>query len=69
MCRKGIHKGEYNLGKYNGSLSGHFGVSKTLELVQRSYYSLKLVIYVTKYVEKCMVCIKEKRGMSNEGFH
>ena len=28
--------------KHNGSLSGHFGINKTLELVQRYYFWPKL---------------------------
>ena len=51
--------------KHNGSLSGQFGVKKTIELVQRFYYWPKLVKDVTKYVEQCMVCMKAKGGMSN----
>ena len=37
--------------KHNGSLGGHFGVFKTIELAQRFYYWPKLVKDVTKYVE------------------
>ena len=55
--------------KHNGSLSGHFGISKTIELVQRFYYWPKLVKDVTKYVEQCMVCMKAKGGMSNAGLY
>lgn len=38
---------------------------KSLELVQRFYYWPKLVRDVTKYVEQCIVCMKDKGGMSN----
>jgi hypothetical protein len=55
--------------KHNGSLSGHFGISKTIELVQRFYYWPKLVKDVTKYVEQCMVCMKAKGRMSNAGLY
>lgn len=50
--------------KHNGSLSGHFGISKTTDLVQRFYYWPKIARDITKYVEKCMVCMKSKGGMS-----
>ena len=53
--------------KYNGSLRGKFGLRKTLELVQRSFYLPKLARDVTKYVEQCMVYMKAKGGMSNAG--
>ena len=55
--------------KHNGSLSGHFGISKTIELVQRFYYWPKLARDVTKYVEQCMVCIKVKGGIRNVGLY
>ena len=55
--------------KHNGSLSGHFGKDKTLELVQRLYHWPKLVKDVTKYVEQCVVCMKAKGGMSNVGLY
>lgn len=51
--------------KHNGSLSGHFGVNKTMELVQRFYYWPKMSRDVTRYVEQCVVCMKEKGGASN----
>lgn len=55
--------------KHNGNLSGHFGINKTLELVQRFYYWPKLLRDVTRYVEQCVVCMKEKGGSSNAGLY
>ena len=37
--------------KHNGCLSGHFGVNKTLELVERFYYWPRMEKYVKNYVE------------------
>jgi hypothetical protein len=37
--------------KHNGSLSGHFGLNKTLELVQRFYYWPRMQKDIRKYVE------------------
>lgn len=42
--------------KHNGSLSGHFEVNKTQELVQRYYYWPRMNQYVRKYVETCIIC-------------
>lgn len=69
MCSNGINKRKPNQEKYNGILSGHFGVRKTLELVQIFYYWPKLIRHVIKYVEKCMVCMKANGGMSNVGLY
>ena len=55
--------------KQNGCMSGHFGVNKTIELVQRFYYWPKLVRDVTMYVEQCLVCMKAKGGMNNVGLY
>ena len=55
--------------KHNGRISGYFGVRKTPKLVQRFYYWPKLVRDVTMYVEKFMVCMKAKGGMSNVGLY
>ena len=37
--------------KHNKSLSGIYGVSKTMELVQRFYYWPKMSRDITRYVE------------------
>lgn len=55
--------------KNNGSLSGHFGVKKTLDLVQRYYYWPKLPRDVKRYVEKCGVYQREKGGSSNASLY
>ena len=53
--------------KHNGSLSGHFGINKTLELVQRYYFWPKLARDVQRYVEQCGICQRAKGGSRNEG--
>lgn len=55
--------------KHNGSLSGHFGVNKTQELVQRYYYWPRMNQYVRKYVETCIVCQKAKGTSSNASLY
>ena len=54
--------------KHNGSLSGHFGVSKTMELVQRFYYWPKMLRDITQQ-ERCVICMKGKGGSSNAGLY
>ena len=55
--------------KHNGSLSGHFGIRKTMELVQRFCYWPKMSKDITNYVEQCVICLKEKGGSSNVGLY
>lgn len=55
--------------KHNGSLSGHFGINKTLDLVQRYYYWPRLPRDVRRYVEKCGVCQRAKGGSSNASLY
>ena len=37
--------------KHNGSMSGHFGLNKTLDLLERFYYWPKMQRDVRRYVE------------------
>ncbi|GLJ27821.1 hypothetical protein SUGI_0546000 [Cryptomeria japonica] len=55
--------------KHNGCLSGHFGLNKTLELVQIFYYWPKMQRDIGKYVEQCVVCQKAKGTSSNAGLY
>lgn len=40
-----------------------------MELVQRFYYWPKLPRDVRRYVEKCVICMKAKRGANNVGLY
>ena len=42
--------------KHYGSLAGHFGIDKTMDLVRRFYFWPKLQTEVRKFVESCLVC-------------
>lgn len=41
-------------------LAGHFGVRKTLELVQRTFWWPNLKDFCEKYVSSCPICIQNK---------
>ncbi|GLJ18319.1 hypothetical protein SUGI_0324190 [Cryptomeria japonica] len=55
--------------KHDDCLSGHFGLNKTLELVQRFYYWPKMQRDIRKYAEKCVICQKAKGTSSNVGLY
>lgn len=55
--------------KQNGCLSGHFGLNKTLDLVQRFYCWPKMQRDIRRYVEKCLVCQKAKGNSSNASLY
>lgn len=55
--------------KHNGSLSGSFGVNKTLEIVERSYYWPRMQKDIRKYVDQCVVCLKAKGTSTNAGLY
>ena len=55
--------------KHNGSMSGHFGLNKTQDLVERFYYWPKYQRDMRRYVEKFSVCQKEKDTTSNAGIY
>ncbi|GLJ08685.1 hypothetical protein SUGI_0093660 [Cryptomeria japonica] len=55
--------------KHNGCLSGHFGLNKTLELVQRFYYWPKMQKDIRRYVEQYLVCQKAKGNSSNASLY
>jgi len=42
--------------KHCGTMAGHFGLDKTLDLVRRYYYWPKLQSDVRKFVETCVIC-------------
>ena len=43
-----------------GSLAGHFGIQKTLDILAQNFFWLKMLGTVGKYVLRCEVCIKAK---------
>ncbi len=45
---------------HDDPLAGHFGVEKTLELLIRKYYWLKMRADVEKYVQGCDICMSSK---------
>lgn len=53
----------------NGSISGHFGLNKTLDLVERFYYWPKMQRDVRRYVEQCAICQKIQGTSSNVGLY
>lgn len=55
--------------KHNGCLSGHFGLNKTLELVQRFYFWPKMQRDIKRYVDQCVVCQRAKGTSSNAGLY
>ena len=46
--------------KNSGTMGGHFGLDKTIELVRRYYYWPKLQTNVRKFVETCMIFQRAK---------
>ena len=55
--------------KHCGSMSGHFGLDKTLEQVRRFYYWPRMQSDVRRFVESCMVCQKAKGQSTNAGLY
>ena len=53
--------------KHKESMSGHFHLNKTLDLVERFYYWPKMQRGVRRYVEQCGICQKDKGTSSNVG--
>ena len=45
---------------HEGSLNGHFGIQKTLDMVSQHFYWPKMLGTVGKYILKCEACIKPK---------
>lgn len=52
-----------------GTLGGHFGIDKTLELVRRNYHWPRLPIDVKKVVESCTICQRDKGVRTNKGLY
>ena len=59
-CREKIIKE-----KHCGSISGHFGIDKTLEQVKIFYHWPKMQSDVRKFVNSYLICQKEKGHNSN----
>lgn len=55
--------------KHCGSLLGHFGLDKTLELVRRFYFWPRMQSNVRKFVLECVVCQRNKGTSSNVGIY
>ena len=55
--------------KYNGVLSGHFGVNKTQKLISRFYFWPKMNRDISQYVEYCVACQNVKGTSSNAGLY
>ena len=55
--------------KHCGTLAGHFGIDKTLELLKRNYYWPKLHTDVKKFVETCTFSQKSKGVRTNQGLY
>ena len=45
---------------HDDPLAGHFGITKTLELLSRNYWFPKMSSYVKKYVSTCDLCSRSK---------
>ena len=45
---------------HDSPAAGHFGITKTLELLSRSYYFPKMAQFVEEYVNSCPVCQRNK---------
>ena len=48
------------LSRHDSNLAGHFGISKTLELVTRDYWWPQLRKFVQQYVKSCDICSRAK---------
>ena len=55
--------------KHSGTMGGHFGLDKTLELVRRYYYWPKLHNDVRNFVETCMIFQRAKGRTTNAGLY
>ena len=55
--------------KHSGTMGGHFGLDKTLELVRRYYYWDKLQINARNFVETYIICQRAKGRTTNAGLY
>jgi hypothetical protein len=54
---------------HEGGLLGHFGVSKTLELLQEHFYWPHMKIDVQKFCDRCIVCKRAKSKVMPHGLY
>ena len=45
---------------HEGSLGGHFGIQKTLDMIAQHFYWPKMLGTIEKYILKCETCVKAK---------
>lgn len=55
--------------KHCGTLGGHFGIDRTLELLRRNYHWPKLPTDVRNFVETCTICQRAKGVRTNQGHY
>ena len=55
--------------KHCGTLGGHFGIDKTLELLRRKYHFLKLHTNVRKFAEICTIFQRANGVKTNQGLY
>ena len=54
--------------EHEGSLGGHFGIQKTLDMVSQHLYWPKMLGTVRKYILRCEACIKAKITFHKEEY-
>ena len=55
--------------KHCGSLGGHFGIDKIVEMVRISYFWPKLNNCFRKFIESCTIFQQEKGMTTNQGLY
>ena len=48
-------------------MTGHPGVAKTYEILQRLYYWLKMIDLVRQYIRNCHICSRAKPARNRQG--
>ena len=54
---------EADLGSHCSRVAGHFGVEKTVAMLQKHFYWLKLRQEVSKYIRSCTACTISKPAL------
>lgn len=54
---------------HSGGLGGHFGITKTIELVSTRFYWPQLRKDIQNYVKRCYTCQTEKGTSTNAGLY
>ena len=54
---------------HEGGLMHHFGVDKTLGILQEHFFCPKMKHVINKYYVKCIVCHKAKSKVLNHGLY